>query len=78
MEDQSSVRKIILELSDGTCRCGQPKNRGNSFCRVCFYKLPQPMRQALYSRLRFTGNTPILTAGYGQAYEEAVRFLSEN
>ena len=62
-----SARELIRELGGTTCRCGSRKQSRQTFCRRCYYKLPPPMRQALYNRV---GN------GYEHAYEQAEEYLA--
>lgn len=55
-------------LKNNQCRCGAGKLARMAFCRDCFYKLPQPIRKALYARVGF---------GFEQAYQLAGRTLDE-
>ncbi len=51
-------RELLIQLAATECRCGQSKAKAQSFCRSCYFSLPQAMRQSLYKRI-------------GQGYEEA-------
>lgn len=41
--------EAVRGLRATTCRCGESKRRGMSFCRRCYYLLPRPLRGRLYS-----------------------------
>ncbi len=60
------LKEIIDELMGTKCRCGANKKTQNTFCGVCFHKLPKPMKYALYKRV---GD------GYEEAYLAAVAHL---
>jgi hypothetical protein len=60
--------EAIEILKNNQCRCGAGKLARMAFCRHCFYKLPQPIRKALYTRVGF---------GFEQAYQLAERTLDE-
>lgn len=62
-------RELLKELQSTRCRCGASKHRGLTFCRVCYYRLPRPVRNALYDGL---GN------GYAEAYDKATKILDES
>jgi len=53
------------------CQCGRAKKSGFSFCWKCWHKLPEELQIRLYNK------RGAWTTGYGQAYEECVRFLNE-
>jgi hypothetical protein len=59
-------RELIRELMGVKCRCGEPKQRGFTFCRICYLSLPQGFRNELQKKLG---------EGYEQAYETACRML---
>lgn len=46
-----SRRKLLAELQSERCRCGAKKRRRQTFCRVCYFRLPWRERQALYDTL---------------------------
>lgn len=58
--------EIVKELAGLECRCGNPKEPRQTFCRKCYYRLPPRMRSALYQRLG---------EGYAEAHDEAAGFL---
>lgn len=55
---------IWTNLRGEACVCGDPKLPGKSFCKRDYFKLPQPMRSALYDR-----------NGYVAAFRAALAFL---
>lgn len=57
---------LIRELAGDKCRCGKAKRPKQTFCRSCYFSLPEPMRAALYDRIG---------EGYEQAYGNAVAHL---
>lgn len=59
---------MAIELAGVTCRCGETKVRGQSFCPRCFYRLTKLLRQRI--RQHFG-------KGYEQAYRDAVEELGE-
>lgn len=63
----NSIEAIEI-LKNNQCHCGKGKMPRNAFCRECFYKLPNAIRKALYSRVGF---------GFEQAYDLAARTLDE-
>jgi hypothetical protein len=56
----------LKELRSEECVCGRPKKCGRSFCYKCYASLPGHMKKALYNHIM---------AGYGEAYDEAVKWL---
>ena len=58
----------IRELRSNQCQCEAPKKPGNSFCYSCYTDLPLDMRSALYRKLG---------SGYEDAYDAAVKYLTE-
>lgn len=58
--EQKERMHCVDRLQSTTCDCGRPKQRKMSFCRVCFWSLPQDMRRALYRKI-------------GEGYEAAYR-----
>jgi len=59
---------LVKELDGVSCRCGAVKESGNTFCKRCYFKLPQPLRRNLYQKLK---------SGYVEAYQAAVYFLDD-
>ena len=59
-------RDLIKELMGPKCRCGKAKGHGDTFCRGCYYVLPESMRPTLYRRIG---------EGYEDAYERACTVL---
>lgn len=57
------------ELMGNGCQCGNEKKPGFALCFGCYKRLPVEMQKGLYHRLG---------KGYEQAYEKAVKWLSEN
>jgi hypothetical protein len=68
-----NARDLIRELSGTICRCGEPKTRGRTFCRACYFSLPSGQAKALYhlEQLR-------VGEGYEEAYAAAVRMLDRS
>lgn len=62
------ARFYLYELQSEECQCGRAKKPGRSFCYKCYSSLPRETQRGLYSRIG---------AGYEEAYEEAVAWLSE-
>lgn len=58
--------EAIRELKSETCRCGNDKKSGNSFCLDCYRKSPKAIQRALYNRV---GD------GYEQSYKLACDIL---
>ncbi|MDQ4121696.1 MAG: hypothetical protein M3209_09650 [Acidobacteriota bacterium] len=58
--------EILQDFLSEKCRCGEHKTTRQSFCRDCYFKLPQELKQRLY---RDFG------AGYEEAYRDALSFL---
>lgn len=57
---QSRKSSALRSLVSETCPfCQGRKRRSQSFCRLCYFKLPATSRQALYHR-------------FGEGYEEAL------
>lgn len=56
---KSSNQIYLDELSRDTCDCGAGKERNQTFCKRCYFKLPWEMRPRLYKKM-------------GHGYEEAV------
>ena len=52
------MSQLTRELIGTACRCGNLKQPKQTFCRKCYYSLPEEMRRALYQRM-------------GEGYEEA-------
>ena len=58
----------IKELASEECQCGRDKNRGHTFCFVCYKKLPRDIQSLLYSKIGH---------GYEEARELAADFLGD-
>jgi len=56
-------------LQSNECACDRGKQSGKAFCFRCFKALPGDMQRALYKRVG---------QGFEEAYEEAVKWLTEN
>ncbi|MBI3654141.1 MAG: hypothetical protein HY231_24175 [Acidobacteria bacterium] len=64
---QNSLRgQAIEELQSNQCVCGERKKSGNSFCHLCYFRLPPKMRQALYRTF---------SDGYAEDYDAAKDYL---
>lgn len=61
-----STWDLTAELHGKLCRCGKPKMSMHSFCALCYYALPQYLRQRLYQGV---GD------GYEAAHAQAVTWL---
>jgi len=62
------ARRVYLEALDRLkCQCGRVKQRGNSLCSKCYWRLPRAMRRDLYRKMG---------QGYEAAYDAAVQFLN--
>lgn len=61
-----SAHELAAELGGVDCRCKAVKERGQTFCRRCYFRLPKHLQRRLYRRV---GN------GYEEAYSTAVEFL---
>jgi hypothetical protein len=62
-----TMREYFNELMSEECYCGRAKRPQYSFCYTCYKRLPRHLQLDLYSRMG---------AGYGEAYEAAVKYLS--
>lgn len=59
--------RAVASLRSTTCpACGQAKKRAQTLCRRDYFKLPIPMRKALYARVG---------SGYEQALAESLNYL---
>ena len=59
--EQASTRDLIVSLASDTCPvCGRPKEPRQTLCRSDYFRLPRPIRVALYDRI-------------GDGYEEAIQ-----
>ena len=66
---QTPNQQARQELDSIKCGiCGNAKVRGQSLCKVCYFKLDMPMRQTLYKSFGH---------GYEEAYIEAKEWLLE-
>lgn len=63
-----TTKEILEALRSTTCVCGQKKSEGRSFCRGCYYELPQRVRSGLYKKVR---------QGYEEFYVEALGLLGQ-
>jgi hypothetical protein len=64
----ADLTKLLLHELDGVqCRCASAKQKGQTFCRKCYYTLPAEMRATLYQRVG---------KGYEQAYVASVNLLA--
>lgn len=63
---QKTAREHIDELMGNQCQCGRSKQPRMTFCRRCYFRLPQAMRHALYQPVG---------GGYAQAYQAASDYL---
>jgi len=61
-----TTRELIAELAGTVCRCGSTKVARQTFCKRCYYRLPEFLRRALYRRVG---------QGYEQAYAQAAKML---
>lgn len=61
--DRGAVVKALLAQE---CTCGRKKKPRQSFCRHCYFKLPEYMRKLLYQKM---------FDGYEQAYANAIEYL---
>jgi hypothetical protein len=57
---------ILSELKSETCYCGSPKKSRETFCKRCYFLLPNRLRRALYSQWG---------SGYVEAYVVARNYL---
>ena len=65
--NESLEQRALRELGIKTCACGEDKERGQSFCRACYFALPKEMRLALYRR-----------EGYANVWDDAIEWLRLN
>jgi uncharacterized OB-fold protein len=66
MDDRRSY-DLLMGL---TCpACGSDKHTAHSFCKDCYFHLPEQMRMDLYKRIG---------AGYTQAFNRALGWLREH
>lgn len=68
MADPNDTHALIKELAGDKCRCGKAKKPQRTFCRQCYFILPQAMRTRLYDRVG---------EGYELAYRNAVEHLDQ-
>lgn len=60
-------RELLTSLRGTTCpACGERKRARQSFCRVCYFKLPVDLRKAIYN---------LIGDGYEEAHADAMRML---
>lgn len=67
-EQLTERQKALQELKEDRCFCGLPKVSGQSFCRSCYFTLPDSWRRTLYARFG---------SGYEQALAKAKDYLRE-
>lgn len=60
MTEPLNAVELVQELAGNRCQCGATKNKGQTFCRRCYFKLSREVCLALYRRI-------------GEGYEEAYR-----
>ena len=58
----------LKELASEECQCGREKNRGRTFCFVCWKRLPRDIQSELYRRIG---------QGYEEARESAAKYLGD-
>ncbi len=62
--------ELALRALDSTqCVCGAAKESRRSHCRSCYFRLPEPMRKALWKHI---------TCGYEEAWHAAVVWLAQH
>lgn len=61
-----SDSEICNERAKTICRCGNEKDRGRTFCKNCYFRLPDNLRERLYQR-----------KGYVMTYREATAELDK-
>ena len=44
----ATKHQAFRDLAGCVCACGSPKRRHMSHCSRCYFRLPKPMRSALY------------------------------
>lgn len=67
MTDTRSLSAIAWDdLFSEVCICGQKKQKRQSFCRSCYFELPQNLRMNLYKSM---------SDGYAEVYDEAKDYL---
>lgn len=64
-----TLNELVRELRGTTCRCGERKVRGETFCSACYFSLPKDIRIRLIKRF---GD------GYEQAYASACNVLDKS
>ena len=64
---ESPRAQALRDLEGPLCAaCGKAKMPKQSFCRPCYFSLPEDMRKALYRRFG---------SGYEEAYDDAKDWL---
>lgn len=66
MTEPLDTRELVRELAGNRCQCGLTKNKGQTFCRHCYFKLPRDICLTLYRRIG---------EGYEEAYQAAISRL---
>lgn len=62
----TSTVNLLMELNGEKCRCRRRKKSGYSLCGICYAKLPQDVKTALWRKIGH---------GYEEAYQKAVEAL---
>lgn len=66
-EERERDLKVLRSLASPKCpHCGEAKRETQSFCRECYWALPQAMRRALYDPIG---------GGYAEAFDAAMDWL---
>ncbi len=63
---ESLEQEALRILGSTTCVCGSAKERGDSFCRKCYFSLTPSLRGKLYAPL---------SDGYASMWDEARDYL---
>ena len=62
----NETAKLANELTSQTCRCGKVKQKRQTFCKTCYFRIPHTLRDKLYKPMG---------GGYEEAHAEACNFL---
>lgn len=68
-QEQKDRLWYVKEYKGNECACGKTKRERTAFCYPCFQQLPRTYQMALYQDIG---------AGYEEAYEDAVEWLTNN
>ncbi len=63
---ESLIQTALRELDSEICLCGKRKKKRESFCRDCYFSLPQGLRNRLYRTM---------SEGYAEIYDLAKDYL---